>query len=97
LNSAIGAHCLIEGGEGCVDARQKWPIKNHLRASHPATAATSSELSKLKHQGASVTLDLPGNPNLVAEGILTLNDAFPPQQYFSKQISISFLTTWCTP
>jgi phage protein D len=54
-----------------------------LRQSYdnPTTAqqACQDDLIKSQRQGTSVTLDLPGNPKLVAEGILTLNDTFPPE------------------
>ncbi|WP_394179590.1 contractile injection system protein, VgrG/Pvc8 family [Marinomonas posidonica] len=54
-----------------------------LRQSYdnPTTAqqACQDELIKTQRQGTSVTLDLPGNPKLVAEGILTLNHTFPPE------------------
>ncbi|WP_239544172.1 hypothetical protein [Marinomonas foliarum] len=48
---------------------------------NPTTAqqACQDDLIKSQRQGSSVTLDLPGNPKLVAEGILTLNDTFPPE------------------
>ncbi|WP_245931917.1 contractile injection system protein, VgrG/Pvc8 family [Marinomonas aquiplantarum] len=44
-----------------------------------ATQACQEELIKNQRQGTSVHLELPGNPKLVAEGILTLNHTFPAE------------------
>ncbi|MCG7551584.1 contractile injection system protein, VgrG/Pvc8 family [Pseudoalteromonas sp. Of7M-16] len=44
-----------------------------------ALQACRDELTRVKRQGSSVRMDLPGNPNLVAEGLMSLNDSFPPE------------------
>jgi len=69
-----GQEATIEVGEAPFKK-----LRQTYQTPTDAIAASQSELTKLKRQGASVTLDLPGNPNLVAEGILTLNDTFPPE------------------
>lgn len=43
-----------------------------------AKQTCKDELIKVKRKGSSVKMDLPGDPLLVAEGILTLADNFPP-------------------
>ncbi|WCN13181.1 phage late control D family protein [Marinomonas mediterranea] len=54
-------------------------LRQAYESEQAALTACKDELTKIQRQGTSVTLDLPGNPKLVAEGILTLNDTFPPE------------------
>lgn len=42
-----------------------------------AVQACTDELKKIKRQGASVSLSVPGDPSLVAEGLLVLDETFP--------------------
>jgi phage protein D len=44
-----------------------------------ALQACRDELRKVQRQGSNVRLDLPGDPYLVAEGMLTLKSSFPPE------------------
>lgn len=44
-----------------------------------AQQACRDELTKVKREGSSVRLDLPGDPYLVAEGMLMLEDSFPAE------------------
>ncbi|HAV1337876.1 phage late control D family protein [Vibrio parahaemolyticus] len=58
------------------------PFKKLRQAYESESTAKQScddELKKVQRQGASVRLDLPGDPYLVAEGLLTLNDTFPEE------------------
>ncbi|MBJ7540035.1 phage late control D family protein [Marinomonas transparens] len=70
-----------KGEENTVEVGTK-PFKK-LRQSYDsadiAAQACKDELTKIQRQGSSVALDLPGDPKLVAEGILTLNNTFPAE------------------
>jgi len=44
-----------------------------------AQQACRDELKKVQRQGCGVRMDLPGDPYLVAEGLLKLNDSFPSE------------------
>ncbi|MCF2827057.1 MULTISPECIES: contractile injection system protein, VgrG/Pvc8 family [unclassified Pseudoalteromonas] len=58
------------------------PFKK-LRQSYEEAAvalkACRDELTRVKRQGSCVRMDLPGDPNLVAEGLMSLIDSFPPE------------------
>ena len=40
-------------------------------------AAAEGELRKIKREGAKLRIDVPGNPDLAAEGIIVLDDTWP--------------------
>ncbi|NRD72706.1 phage late control D family protein [Shewanella sp. VB17] len=61
-------------------------IRQPYESKRVALQACRDELNKVSRQGASVRVDLPGDPYLVAEGILTLNDSFPPEMAGSWSI-----------
>jgi phage protein D len=44
-----------------------------------ALQACNDELTRTVRNGITIHLDLPGDPDFVAEGIVTLNDSFPPK------------------
>lgn len=44
-----------------------------------AKQACKDELIRVRREGSSVRMDLPGDPYLVAEGLLSLNESFPPE------------------
>lgn len=52
-------------------------IRQVFESESVAVQACTDELKKIKRQGASVSLSVPGDPDLVAEGLLNLDDSFP--------------------
>jgi hypothetical protein len=52
-------------------------LRQPYESAEAANQAVRDELIKVKRKGSSVKMDLPGDPLLVAEGILTLADNFP--------------------
>ena len=66
-------HEVLDGEEPFKKLRQAY------ESADTAQQACRAELTKVSRQGVSVRLDLPGDPYLVAEGLLTLNGSFPPE------------------
>ncbi len=66
-------HEVTDGQAPFKKLRQ--PYESETAAQH----ACRDELTRVKRKGASVRMDLPGDPYLVAEGLLQLNDSFPPE------------------
>ncbi|MCU7974862.1 hypothetical protein L5M43_06160 [Shewanella sp. SW36] len=66
-------HEVLDGQEPFKKLRQAY------ESADIAQQACRAELDKVHRQGSSVRLDLPGDPYLVAEGIMTLNDSFPAE------------------
>ncbi|MBO1894245.1 hypothetical protein HNW13_000295 [Shewanella sp. BF02_Schw] len=66
-------HEVLDGEEPFKKLRQAY------ESADTAQQACRAELTKVSRQGVSVRLDLPGDPYLVAEGLLTLNDSFPTE------------------
>ncbi|WNJ94985.1 phage late control D family protein [Vibrio ruber] len=54
-------------------------LQQVYEASSTAQQACNEELQKIKREKDSIRMDLPGDPYLVAEGILELNTSFPPE------------------
>ncbi|WP_163836985.1 contractile injection system protein, VgrG/Pvc8 family [Spartinivicinus ruber] len=52
-------------------------LPNPYNTAAEAQAACEHELRRLARVGSTINLTLPGDPNLVAEGLLTLSDSFP--------------------
>ncbi|MBJ7536625.1 contractile injection system protein, VgrG/Pvc8 family [Marinomonas transparens] len=83
VSSGIKANWLDsnKGEENIVEVGTE-PFKK-LRQTYEsqasATQACKDELMRLQREASRVSLDLPGSPKLVAEGVLTLNDTFPPE------------------
>ncbi len=81
LDNSTGSEFEVEDGIA--------PFKR-LRQSYSsedsALAACRDELRKIEREGVVVRMDLPGDPYLVAEGLLKLDDSFP--SYMSGDWSI---------
>lgn len=74
MDNATGQeHEVSDGAEPFKKLRQAY------ESADTAQHACRAELTKVNRHGSSVRLDLPGDPYLVAEGLLTLNDSFPPE------------------
>uniref|UniRef100_A0A6M3KML7 Putative tail protein n=1 Tax=viral metagenome TaxID=1070528 RepID=A0A6M3KML7_9ZZZZ len=52
-------------------------IREQYESESHAREASEAELRKVTRTGVTVTLDVPGNPELVAEGLLELDGSFP--------------------
>lgn len=74
LNVESGEEVFVEVGEA--------PFKK-LRQSYESSAsakqACGDELLQVTRKGSSLRIELPGNPDLVAEGLLLLDDSFPAE------------------
>jgi len=69
-----------DGEERTVEAGQA-PFKQlrHQNYSSASAALTAceNELRRIKRVGSTLVIDMPGDPLVVAEGVLTLDDTFP--------------------
>ncbi|MCH9691012.1 MAG: phage late control D family protein [Gammaproteobacteria bacterium] len=52
-------------------------LRNQYESELQAAEAANGELRKLMRTGVTIRMDVPGNPNLVAEGLLELDNTFP--------------------
>lgn len=67
-----GKECIVDtGAEPYKTVRQRY--QNEAEAK----AAAEGELRKIKRKGATLRIDIPGNPFAAAEGVLVLDDTWP--------------------
>jgi len=52
-------------------------IRNQHDSQATATESANGEMRKLLRSGVTIKMDVPGDPNLVAEGLIELDDSFP--------------------
>lgn len=73
-NNATGEEPEVTAGEAPFKK-----LRQVFESEITATQACKDDLMKVKRKGSSVKMDLPGDPFLVAEGILNLADNFPEE------------------
>lgn len=67
-----GEECFVEAG-----AEPFKRLRQRYQSDPEARAAAEGELRKIKREGAKLRIDVPGNPDLAAEGIIVLDDTWP--------------------
>lgn len=72
-NSSGEEHWVQDGQAPFKKLRQPYESES------VAKQACRDELTKVQRQGSNIRLDLPGDPHLVAEGMLMLKNSFPPE------------------
>lgn len=84
-DGAAGKECVVEtGSEPFKRVRQRY--QNEAEAK----AAGEGEARKIKREAMKLRIDCPGNPALAAEGLVTLDDAWP--SFLRGQWSIDKVT-----
>jgi phage protein D len=74
INHSIGQEHEVQSGQAPFKV-----LRQAYESESTAMQACTDELIKVNRQSSRVRLDLPGDPFLVAEGLLILNSTFPPE------------------
>lgn len=74
IDTATGSEHEVSDGDSPFKK-----IRQSYESETLALQACRDELQRVNRQGSSVKIDLPGDPYLISEGLLTLNDSFPPE------------------
>ncbi|WP_125782816.1 contractile injection system protein, VgrG/Pvc8 family [Pseudoalteromonas rubra] len=76
------AYTDVQSGQEVMVAVGNAPFKKLRQtfdSQSSAQQACTAELVRVRRQGATLRMELPGDPSLVAEGLLVLDDSFPPE------------------
>jgi phage protein D len=80
FNGVVATYWDAEQGKEISVQVGKSPFKklrNQHDSAEQATTAADGELRNLARTGVKIYLDVPGHPDLVAEGLIELSDSFP--------------------